>query len=126
MSPEGMLQPLAANEQEQRIHSHSAENISVKQVTRLTMLEAHICRDIEMKAVEVPLSEQVLVLETKQMPNGPKVQDGSLPFCLLLRRKKKKILERFPANSLTCSLVGSNFNHNLGVVLKAIFVSTSV
>ena len=54
------------------------------------MLEAHICRDIEMKAVEVPLSEQVLVLETRQMPNGPKVQDGSLPFCLLLRRKKKK------------------------------------
>lgn len=53
------------------------------------MLEAHICRDIEMKAVEVPLSEQVLVLETRQMPNGPKVQDGSLPFCLLLRRKKK-------------------------------------
>lgn len=83
------MQPFAGNEQEHRIHSHRAENTSVKQVTMLTMLGAHICRDIEMKAVEVPLPEQVLVLETKQMPNGPKVQDGSLPFCLLLRRRKK-------------------------------------
>lgn len=41
------MQPFAGNEQEHRIHSHRAENTSVKQVTMLTMLGAHICRDIE-------------------------------------------------------------------------------